>query len=115
MTGTSQATAFVSGVAALLMAHNRDFNAKAVKKYILRTGDNLEWLKSKTGTSKKLNVYRTLTMLDQGVGASGVVASNTNEQDGEYFKAPSPTKEQKAKTSLNNFGNSLLKALEKSK
>ena len=81
MTGTSQATAFVSGVAALLMAHNRDFDAKAVRKYILKTGDSLDWLKDKTRTSKKLNMYRTLTMLDQGVGASGVVANNTSNPD----------------------------------
>ena len=113
MTGTSQATAFVSGVAALLMAHNRDFDAKAVKKYILRTGDNLDWLKSKTGTSKKLNVYRALTMLDQGVGASGVVAANTNEQDSEYFQAPSPSAPaQKKGTSLGGFGQSLMRAIQ---
>lgn len=111
MTGTSQATAFVSGVAALLMAHNRDFDAKAVKKYVLRTGDNLQWLKSKTGTSKKLNIYRALTMLDQGVGASGVVAANTTEQDSEYFRAPSTTNAEPKATSLNKFGDSLLKAI----
>lgn len=113
MTGTSQATAFVSGVAALLMAHNRDFDAKAVRKYILRTGDSLQWLKDKTSTSKKLNVYKTLTMLDQGVGASGVVAGNTGSQDANVFS--SPTSEASKSSNLNEFGNSLLKALQKQK
>ncbi len=112
-TGTSQATAFVSGVAALLMAHNRDFDAKAVKKYILRTGDNLDWLKSKTKTSKKLNVYRSLTMLDQGVGVSGVVAGNTSNSEANEFNT---TTERKNKnTNLKKFGQSLLKAIEEEK
>ncbi len=86
MTGTSQATAFVSGVAALIMAYNRDFKAKDVKKYILKTGDSYEWLRGKTGTSKKLNIYKALTTLDQGVGASGVVASNTMHMKHGAFK-----------------------------
>jgi len=111
MTGTSQATAFVSGVAALLMAHNRDFDAKAVRKYILKTGDSLDWLKDKTRTSKKLNIYRTLTMLDQGVGASGIVANNTSSSDAEFFA--SPTEEKKGPSSLQSFGENLLKAMEK--
>ncbi len=110
MTGTSQATAFVSGVAALLMSHNRDFDAKAVRKYILRTGDNLEWLKQKTRTSRKLNVYRALTMLDQGVGATGVVAGNTGNADSNVFAAPSDTQKPQ---NLKGFGSSLRNAMEK--
>lgn len=109
-TGTSQATAFVSGVAALLMAHNRDFDAKAVKKYILRTGDSLDWLKSKTKTSKKLNVYRALTMLDQGVGLSGVVAPNTSNPEANEFQSHG---DGKGKSSLKKFADSLRQAAEK--
>ena len=111
MTGTSQATAFISGIAALLMSHNRDFDAKAVKKYILRTGDNLPWLKSKTGTSKKLNMMRALTMLDQGVGASGVVAANTAGISQEQFRAPTGNKD--GNSSLKSFGRSLLEKVNK--
>ncbi len=114
MTGTSQATAFVSGVAALLMAHNRDFDAKAVRKYILRTGDNLDWLKNKTKTSKKLNVYRALTMLDQGVGASGVVANNVADPEADVFTTPESKKE-KSGGSLSSFGQSLMNAISKDK
>jgi subtilisin family serine protease len=111
MTGTSQATAFVSGVAALLMAHNRDFDAKAVRKYILRTGDRLDWLKQKTRTSRKLNVYRALTMLDQGVGATGVVAENTGHSDANVFASPSGGG--KKSQSLKGLGRSLSEALSK--
>lgn len=77
MTGTSQATAFVTGVAALIMANNREFSAADVKKYVLRNGDEHPNLASKTGTSKVLNSYKALTSLDVDVAASGVIATNT--------------------------------------
>lgn len=76
MTGTSQATAFVSGVAALIMAHNSDYDAAKVAKYIKNTGDVVDSLKGKTRYKKKLNSYRALSILDQGVSATGVVAEN---------------------------------------
>lgn len=77
MTGTSQATAFVTGAAALVMAHKNSFNAEDVKKYILATGDAQTQLASKTRTSRQLNLYKALTILDQGVSATGVIAVNT--------------------------------------
>lgn len=77
MTGTSQATAFVSGAAALVMAHKQSFTAREVKKYILATGDAQAQLASKTSTSRQLNLYKALTILDQDVSASGVKAVNT--------------------------------------
>ncbi len=77
MTGTSQATAFVTGVAALVMSNNREFSAAEVKKYILRTGDEHQNLLAKTGTSKVLNSYKALTNMDANVAVSGAIASNT--------------------------------------
>lgn len=76
MTGTSQATAFVSGAAALVMAHKQAFNAVDVKKYILATGDAQTQLVAKTKTSRQLNLFKALTILDQGVSASGGIALN---------------------------------------
>lgn len=76
MTGTSQATAFVSGAAALVMAHKQSFNAVDVRKYILATGDAQTQLAAKTKTSRQLNLYKALTILDEGVSASGGVALN---------------------------------------
>lgn len=76
MTGTSQATAFVSGAGALVMAHKQAFKAVDVKKYILSTGDAQTQLAAKTKTSRQLNLYKALTILDQGVSASGGVALN---------------------------------------
>lgn len=127
MTGTSQATAFVSGVAALIMSHNREFSAADVKKYILRTGDEYQTLMSKTGTAKLLNSYKALTSLDKGVSLTGVIASNTATVGSKAFSSDQNLKDSKFNTSaLNNtadeseepaeaiamFGKEFLKALE---
>lgn len=81
MTGTSQATAFVTGVGALLMGHNKEFRkADRVIKYILKTGDYNETLSSKTRYKRILNVYRALTILDQGTSLNGVMAENSNHK-----------------------------------
>jgi subtilisin family serine protease len=99
MTGTSQATAFVTGVAALVMAHNREFAAPDIKKYILRTGDEYATLMSKTGTAKLLNSYKALTSLDKGVAASGVIASNTANVNPKTFSTEQNLKDPKLNTS----------------
>ena len=78
MTGTSQATAFVTGAAVLVMAHHRDFNAEEVKKYILGTGESQSSLIAKTRTSRQLNLYKALTMMDATATASGVVTRASN-------------------------------------
>ncbi len=77
MTGTSQATAFVTGVAALVWGHNHELTASDVKKYIIKTGDEYPTLLSKTGSAKLLNSYKALVKIDQGIAATGVIAANT--------------------------------------
>lgn len=99
MTGTSQATAFVTGVAALVKSINPEFNASEIKKYILRTGDEYPTLLSKTGTAKLLNSYRALTSFDMGVSVSGVVAANTAKLKPEAFAAGRDLSEIKFDTS----------------
>lgn len=80
MTGTSQATAFATGVAVLVWANNKEFDAEQVKKYILKTGDDVpQSQREKTRYNKRLNSYKALATLDQDVAASGVVAKNTQE------------------------------------
>lgn len=65
MTGTSQATAFVTGAAVLVMAHKELYGSPAeIKKYILATGDSSASLMTKTKTSRQLNLYKALTILD---------------------------------------------------
>lgn len=80
MTGTSQATAFVSGAAALVMSHkNQYYKAEEVKKYILATGDTASSLMSKTKTAKQLNLFKALTVLGAETGFSGVAAAKVND------------------------------------
>ncbi|MBY0452198.1 MAG: S8 family serine peptidase, partial [Bdellovibrionaceae bacterium] len=72
MTGTSQATAFVSGAASLVMSHkNQYFQAEEIKKYILATGDTASSLVAKTRTSRQLNLFKSLTILGSETGFSG--------------------------------------------
>ena len=99
MTGTSQATAFVTGVAALIEAHNREFDYSEVKKYILRTGDEYPSLLSKTGSAKLLNSYKALVTLDSGVGLTGVKAANTSGVGNKAFSSDQNSKDSKLNTS----------------
>lgn len=112
MTGTSQATAFVSGAAALVMAHKLAFNAEQVKKYILSTGDATSSLATKTRTSRQLNLFKALTILDSGLGASGVaiaidVKDSFNSDGSRKKTAPDSTAQ------VTSFGRSLMDAMEK--
>jgi subtilisin family serine protease len=127
MTGTSQATAFVTGAAAVVMAHKGTFSAEETKKYLLATGDGEESLINKTGTSRKLNLYKALTVLDSGIGLTGIQAANITTDspsfnaDSAFFKTnpsgnripSSGSKSGEAKTSLSVFGKSLLEAVQK--
>jgi subtilisin family serine protease len=78
MTGTSQATAFVTGVAALILSHNKEFNYAQVKKQIISTADELPELRGKTSTSGKLNSYAALA-IQPNIAATGINSANTNQ------------------------------------
>ncbi len=118
MTGTSQATAFVTGAAALVMAHKQNFKAEEVKRYILSTGDAQTQLASKTRSSRQLNLFKALAILDQGVSATGVVAVNT--QNIKRFTADPNDKNSKptaedgvdqTASEMSHFGRSLIDAM----
>ncbi len=85
LTGTSQATAFVTGVAVLVMANNRDLKASDVIKQLTQTGDVEDQLSGKTRYRRRLNTYRALTTIDQDVGATGVIAENPTGMRGSHF------------------------------
>ncbi len=81
MTGTSQATAFVSGAASLVMSHkNQYFQAEEIKKYILATGDTASTLVAKTRTSRQLNLFKALTILGSETAFSGTARVNIKEK-----------------------------------
>lgn len=72
MTGTSQATAFVTGAAVLVMADKELYgNADNIKKFILATGDSSLSLANKTRTARQLNLFKSLTILEKSTGIAG--------------------------------------------
>ena len=111
MTGTSQATAFVTGVAALIMAKFRGLTPKQVISHLTQTGDLDSKLSGKTIYKKRLNTYRALTILDQGVSATGIIASNTQNLGKSFTVGSANTT--KASSSLNLFGAALKEAVKR--
>lgn len=110
MTGTSQATAFVTGGAALILSHKVGFKYSDVRKYILSTGDALESLAEKTKTSRKLNLYKALTVLDEDLTASGVRASGGS---GNIRVLSDDSQNSPISGATAAFGKSLVEALQK--
>lgn len=112
MTGTSQATAFVTGAAALVMSHkNQYLQAPEIKKYILATGDSSSSLQTKTRTSRQLNLFKALTILGSETGFAG--SARPRVQD----SFPSEVERQGASSNSGNvktvtqFGHQLLESL----
>lgn len=112
MTGTSQATAFVSGAAALVMARKHTYKAPEIKKYILATGDATTSLQAKTRTSRRLNLYKSLTILDDNVGANGVVVVNGQNLDNQFVNDPTLRKKTNTQ-SMSQFSKGLMDAVGK--
>lgn len=103
MTGTSQATAYVTGVATLIMAKFKDFQAADVIRHITETGDYEPKLSTKTHFAKRLNTYRALAILDQGISANGTIVRNTAGVDSDRFTSGTLD----PSSSLTQFGASL--------
>ena len=108
MTGTSQATAFVTGAAVLVKANKPDFKFDDIKKYTLSTGDASPTLALKTRTSRSLNLFKALTILDQGMSANGVMVT------GPVHDEFNTTSKGNRELTQNPFGKSLMEAVQKS-
>lgn len=81
MTGTSQATPFVSGVAALIKAKYPDFSPQQIKKQLTTTGDlQLNKLRNKTKHRTVLNTYRALSTLGANVSVNGAFLINNAQK-----------------------------------
>lgn len=122
MTGTSQATAFVSAAGALVKSMHKAALAEEIKRYILATGDAQEQLSAKTRTSRLLNLYKALAKLDQGVSAMGVSVADSNTT--QSFTVDGKTKasmqdpnesQESSVNAMTGFGHSLMNALGKPK
>ena len=65
MTGTSQATAFVTGVVALIQSQYTQFNAQQIKNIILSSSLKTQSLKRKTLSGGRLHAARALKVAGQ--------------------------------------------------
>jgi thermitase len=63
MTGTSQSTAFVSGLAALLLSHDPSLTPKQLKEIIRTSVDRFPQLQYKLASGGRVNAYTALLML----------------------------------------------------
>ncbi len=70
LTGTSQATAFASGVAALVLSENPSLSPPEVRDILMSSSDKLTSLKNKVASGGRLNAYKalktTLALRDSG-------------------------------------------------
>lgn len=72
LSGTSQATAFATGAAALILSQTPRLKPEEVIRTLASTGVNNRSLNGKTQYQVQLNTYRALVMKDQNVSAEGV-------------------------------------------
>jgi thermitase len=105
MTGTSQATAFVTGAAVLVKAQKNLFAMDEVKKYILDTGSVERTLVGKSKNYRLLNLYNALVMKDRDVLLTGGKLGHTGQQK-DIFAIGDNSR------NINSFGQKLMLKIE---
>lgn len=117
MTGTSQATAFVTGAAVLVIANKELYNSsEEVKKFILATGDSSQSLANKTRTARQLNLFKSLTILEKTTGISGIKFLDTMDRSvfssGNTAQGNDPNVDNKKQVDqMAGFGQDLLRVM----
>jgi thermitase len=77
LSGTSQATAFVTGVAALLLAQNDKLTPKELREILMKSTDKLDSLKNKIASAGRINAYAALQQIN------GTTADNQQNNSNE--------------------------------
>ncbi|MBI3543128.1 MAG: S8 family serine peptidase [Deltaproteobacteria bacterium] len=92
MSGTSQATAFVTGLAALLLSKNRSLHPEQVRDLVRASADKLPSLRDKVFSGGKVNAYAALALLDRDKGAPSanklIAAQSSKTETVKPFSAP---------------------------
>ena len=65
MSGTSQATAFVTGIAALLLSKNPSLKPEELKEIIMHSVDRFPQIEERVASGGRVNAYRALKLLLQ--------------------------------------------------
>lgn len=114
LTGTSQATAFATGVAALVMANNSELKkADRIIKYLTQTGDTSTELEGKTRYHKILNSYKALAIQDKDLSITGVRTENSLHLAAATFSAdPNAITRADGAADLSALGKAMQKALQ---
>ncbi|RYZ99592.1 MAG: serine protease [Proteobacteria bacterium] len=82
LTGTSQATAYVSGLAALILTENPKLKPAEVREIIMNSADKLENLTGKVASGGRINAYSALRMtLAKRDGAGSTQLAKLDEED----------------------------------
>jgi subtilisin family serine protease len=88
MTGTSQATAFVTGALAILLDANPNIqDPRKIIEYLVKTGNIEENLNGKTKYRTQLNSYRSLVMKGRDLNAGGFAVENTKHINSDFFSS----------------------------
>lgn len=84
LTGTSQATAFVSGLAALILSENPGLKPAEVRDIIMKSTDKLDSLKGKVASGGRINAYAALRMtVARRDGSNNKLLASLDKQDRE--------------------------------
>jgi thermitase len=85
LTGTSQATAFVSGLAALILSENPKLKPSEVRQMLMSSSDKIKSLESKIASAGRINAYSalklTLAQRDGGEAKSAIAQRSEGEPD----------------------------------